>query len=83
MSFFIFRPELHDVTIISEDGKKISCHKCILTSRLDYFRSMFLADWIESQSNSELKMAIPSDLLEIIIDYLYTDNISSKCKFKI
>jgi len=26
-------------------------------------------------------MAIPSDLLEIIIDYLYTDNISSKCKF--
>ncbi|CAF4625775.1 unnamed protein product, partial [Rotaria sp. Silwood2] len=70
--------DLHDVTIISEDGKKISCHKCILTSRLDYFRSMFLADWMESQSNSELKMTIPSDLLEIIIDYLYTDNISNK-----
>jgi len=30
--------------------------------------------------NSELKMAIPGDLLEIIIDYLYTDNISPKCK---
>ncbi|CAF4094468.1 unnamed protein product [Rotaria sp. Silwood2] len=73
-----FRADLHDVTIISEDGKKISCHKCILTSRLDYFRSMFLADWMESQSNSELKMTIPSDLLEIIIDYLYTDNISNK-----
>ncbi|CAF0836080.1 unnamed protein product [Rotaria sordida] len=71
-------PDLHDVTIISEDGNKISCHKCILTSRLDYFRSMFLADWIESQSNSELKMPIPSDLLEIVIDYLYTDNISNK-----
>ncbi|CAF0741171.1 unnamed protein product [Adineta steineri] len=71
-------PDLHDVTIISEDGKKISCHKCILTSRLDYFRHMFFAGWIESQSNSELNMAIPSDLLEIIIDYLYTDNISSK-----
>ncbi|CAF2041005.1 unnamed protein product [Rotaria magnacalcarata] len=71
-------PELHDVTIIAEDGKKISCHKCILTSRLDYFRSMFLADWMESQSNCELKMAIPFDLLEIIIDYLYTDNISNK-----
>lgn len=26
-------------------------------------------------------MAIPADLLEIIIDYLYTDNISRKCKF--
>jgi hypothetical protein len=25
-------------------------------------------------------MALPSDLLEIIIDYLYTDNITSKCK---
>ncbi len=31
--------------------------------------------------SSELKMAIPSDLLEIIIDYLYTDTITSKCKF--
>ncbi|CAF0926643.1 unnamed protein product [Adineta ricciae] len=71
-------PDLHDVTIVSEDGKKISCHKCILTSRLDYFRSMFLADWIESQSNCELKMAIPADLLEIIIDYLYTDTIANK-----
>lgn len=26
-------------------------------------------------------MAIPGDLLEIIIDYLYTDNIPRKCKF--
>ena len=26
-------------------------------------------------------MAIPADLLEIIIDYLYTDNISSRCKW--
>ncbi|CAF1041283.1 unnamed protein product [Rotaria sp. Silwood1] len=70
--------DLHDVTIISEDGKKISCHKCILTCRLDYFRSMFLADWMESQNNSELKMALPSDLLEIVIDYLYTDTIYNK-----
>lgn len=30
--------------------------------------------------NSELKMAIPSDLLEIIIDYVYTDTIANKCK---
>lgn len=71
-------PNLYDVTIVSEDGKKISCHKCILTSRLEYFRSMFLANWMESQTNSELKMAIPGDLLEIIIDYLYTDNIPRK-----
>ena len=25
-------------------------------------------------------MAVPADLLEIIIDYLYTDNIPNKCK---
>ena len=26
-------------------------------------------------------MAIPADLLEIIIDYLYTDTIGNKCEF--
>lgn len=47
IELFPSRPDLYDVTIISEDGKIISGHKCILTSRLDYFRSMFLADWME------------------------------------
>jgi hypothetical protein len=48
------RPDLHDVNIISEDGKHLSCHKCILTSRLDYFRSMFLADWMEVRTKKLL-----------------------------
>ncbi|CAF0843865.1 unnamed protein product [Didymodactylos carnosus] len=71
-------PELYDVSIVAEDGNKLFCHKCILTSRMEYFHSMFLAGWMESQNNPELKMTIPSNLLEILIDYLYTDKLTDK-----
>uniref|UniRef100_A0A8C2SYE3 Inhibitor of Bruton tyrosine kinase n=1 Tax=Coturnix japonica TaxID=93934 RepID=A0A8C2SYE3_COTJA len=64
---------LCDVTLKSSDGKEFPCHKCVLCARLDYFHSMLSSSWIESSSCSALEMPIHSDILQIIVDYLYTD----------
>nr|XP_015211679.1 PREDICTED: inhibitor of Bruton tyrosine kinase [Lepisosteus oculatus] len=64
---------LCDVTLMSEDGKEFPCHKCVLSARLDYFRSMLGSSWIEGTSCAALDMPIQSDILQVIIDYIYTD----------
>ncbi|KAJ7396912.1 hypothetical protein BTVI_140193 [Pitangus sulphuratus] len=64
---------LCDVTLKSLDGKEFPCHKCVLCARLDYFHSMLSSSWIEATCCSALEMPIHSDVLQIIVDYLYTD----------
>lgn len=65
-------PHLHDICILSEDGAEIWCHKCILTARLEYFHSMLAYSWIETSTNAPLALSFPANILEILIDYLYT-----------
>ncbi|NWI20115.1 IBTK kinase, partial [Crypturellus soui] len=64
---------LCDVTLKSLDGKEFPCHKCVLCARLDYFHSMLSSSWIEASCRSALEMPIHSDILQIIVDYMYTD----------
>ncbi|XP_054249200.1 inhibitor of Bruton tyrosine kinase [Indicator indicator] len=64
---------LCDVTLKSLDGKEFPCHKCVLCARLDYFHSMLSSSWIEASCCSALEIPIHSDILQIIVDYLYTD----------
>ncbi|XP_003796779.1 inhibitor of Bruton tyrosine kinase isoform X2 [Otolemur garnettii] len=64
---------LCDVTMKSVDGKEFPCHKCVLCARLDYFHSMLSSSWIEASSCAALEMPIHSDILQVILDYLYTD----------
>nr|XP_005596865.2 inhibitor of Bruton tyrosine kinase isoform X3 [Equus caballus] len=64
---------LCDVTMKSVDGKEFPCHKCVLCARLEYFRSMLSSSWIEATSCAALEMPIHSDILKVILDYLYTD----------
>ncbi|XP_064025549.1 inhibitor of Bruton tyrosine kinase isoform X1 [Pogoniulus pusillus] len=64
---------LCDVTLKSLDGKEFPCHKCVLCARLDYFHSMLSSSWIEASCCSALEMPIHSDILQIVVDYLYTD----------
>ncbi|XP_037699224.1 inhibitor of Bruton tyrosine kinase isoform X2 [Choloepus didactylus] len=64
---------LCDVTMKSLDGKEFPCHKCVLCARLAYFRSMLSSSWIEASSCAALEMPIRSDTLQVILDYLYTD----------
>nr|DBA26453.1 TPA: hypothetical protein GDO54_010709 [Pyxicephalus adspersus] len=64
---------LCDVTMRSEDGKEFNCHKCVLCARLEYFRSMLGNPWIEASCCTALEMPVHSDVLQVIIDYIYTD----------
>ncbi|XP_076307674.1 LOW QUALITY PROTEIN: inhibitor of Bruton tyrosine kinase [Tachypleus tridentatus] len=66
-------PELYDVCLLSEDRVEFPCHRCVLVARLDYFRSMLGSGWIETNLTDSLPLPIPSKILEIIVDYLYTD----------
>ncbi|XP_055965774.1 inhibitor of Bruton tyrosine kinase isoform X2 [Sorex fumeus] len=64
---------LCDVTMKSVDGKEFPCHKCVLCARLEYFHSMLSSSWIEASSCAALEMPIHSDILKVVLDYLYTD----------
>ncbi|XP_027710579.1 inhibitor of Bruton tyrosine kinase isoform X3 [Vombatus ursinus] len=64
---------LCDVTMKSVDGKEFPCHRCVLCARLEYFHSMLSSSWIEASSCAALEMPIHSDVLQVILDYLYTD----------
>ncbi|KAE8603105.1 hypothetical protein XENTR_v10014218 [Xenopus tropicalis] len=64
---------LYDVMMKSEDGKEFHCHKCVLCARLEYFNSMLSSSWIEATCCSKLQMPIHSDVLQVILDYIYTD----------
>ncbi|XP_051577482.1 inhibitor of Bruton tyrosine kinase isoform X2 [Myxocyprinus asiaticus] len=64
---------LCDVTLRSEDGKEFPCHKCVLCARLEYFNSMLGNPWIEATSCTALDLPTTSDILQVILEYIYTD----------
>jgi hypothetical protein len=66
--------ELYDCQIDCNNEQIIKCHKCILVARSEFFRNMFLGSWLES-SMFNIKLPFDADLMQIIIDYLYSDEI--------
>ncbi|XP_033496610.2 inhibitor of Bruton tyrosine kinase [Epinephelus lanceolatus] len=64
---------LCDVTLKSEDGKEFPCHKSVLCARLEYFNSMLGNPWIEATSCTALEMPTSSEVLQVILEYIYTD----------
>ncbi|XP_031178617.1 inhibitor of Bruton tyrosine kinase [Sander lucioperca] len=64
---------LCDVTLKSEDGKEFPCHKSVLCARLEYFNSMLGNPWIEATSCTALEMPTSSEILQAILEYIYTD----------
>lgn len=65
--------ELWDVMIRSKTGDILGAHKCILAARSEYFRCMFGSSWIEATASKSLNMPLSTNLLSIILDYLYED----------
>jgi len=65
--------ELHDVVIECEDEKDLYAHKCILSSRSEYFESMFASGWMECSQEGTISLPLPSNLVEVVLDYLYKD----------
>ena len=65
---------ISDVIIVTEDNREFRAHKCILSARLEYFRSMFSMGWIESgQKVTQVKLPITGPLCQVLLDHLYTD----------
>uniref|UniRef100_A0A3Q3JX55 BTB domain-containing protein n=1 Tax=Monopterus albus TaxID=43700 RepID=A0A3Q3JX55_MONAL len=64
---------LCDVTLKSEDGQEFPCHKCVLCARLEYFNSMLGNPWIEATSCTALEIPVGSEILQVILEYIYTD----------
>ena len=65
-------PELQDVTIICDNEEEVLAHKCVLVSRSEYFFSMFSSSW--SESCCELTLPLEVNLVQTVLDYLYTDD---------
>ncbi|KAF8773228.1 Inhibitor of Bruton tyrosine kinase like protein [Argiope bruennichi] len=68
-------PNLYDVNLISSGGIAFGCHKCILAARLDYFHCMLGTCWAENFQLDSLTLEdTSSKVMEILIEYLYTDD---------
>lgn len=67
--------QLSDFDIII-NGRQIRAHKLVLSCRIPYFRSLF--NICPLQETSEMSKApINSEILEIILEWAYTNKISS------
>ncbi|XP_049821189.1 inhibitor of Bruton tyrosine kinase isoform X2 [Aethina tumida] len=67
-------PELCDVTIKCRDGKTLRAHRCILSSRLEYFANLFSMRW-DNSSKSEITLPFPKSTALALLEYIYTDTI--------
>lgn len=65
-------PDYRDVTLKFDNNQEISVHKCILVSRLEYFRMMFLHTWAEKNLISLHN--IPIEYFRPIINFSYTND---------
>ena len=66
--------DLHDCEIRCNNNETIKCHKTILVARCEYFQNMLLGCWVESNQQT-IELPFDVDLMQIIVDYLYTDDI--------
>lgn len=64
-------PELYDVTIKCADNAEIRAHRCVLSSRLEYFNLMFNSSWSESTKDVINLTTIPAEYMEPVISFLY------------
>ena len=74
---FAFQKRGHyiDVTLKTQDGDQIPCHKCVLASQSEFFDRLFSGGMKESQEDTILLPDVCMDVLKIIVEFLYT----SKC----
>lgn len=74
---FINNTKFSDVVLITENDEKIYSHKIIL-SRIPYFDSLFNSGMKETIENEITITFINSKIMLIILNYIYTGNISIK-----
>lgn len=64
-------PELYDVTIKCADNAEIKAHRCVLSTRLEYFNLMFNSSWSESTKDVINLSTVPFEYMEPVINFLY------------
>ena len=75
-SFSVFRNEeyLHDVTLVSDDHKKVAAHKLVLSACSEYFRDVFK----NQEDKSKLLICLDgtsSEDIKNIMDYIYNGEV--------
>eukprot|EP00117_Sycon_ciliatum_P029264 scpid13532/ scgid2313/ Inhibitor of Bruton tyrosine kinase len=68
--------DLSDVVLCAQDGVLFHAHKCVLALRSpDYFGHMLLGGWQESSQGARpISIHADSHALNILLDYLYEDD---------
>ncbi|KAI5105794.1 kelch-like protein 38 [Silurus meridionalis] len=79
MQLNILRKEhiLTDVVLVC-DGNEIPCHRNVLVSSSPYFHAMFCSNFRERQQARVDIQGVPYNVLDTIVDYVYTGAISIK-----
>lgn len=66
--------EYSDFSIIVED-KVYHCHKVILASRSEYFRSLLCGNFRESSSDVLKVPQLSSEVYELLLEFIYTNDV--------
>lgn len=68
-------PEYYDLTIETSDKCSIKVHKCVLLSKVEYFRCMLSGSWREMTAKNSIRLPFTKPLVEGLLDYIYTERI--------
>ena len=58
---------LHDVTLVSNEGREVRAHRVILAAQSDYFKGMF-----RNEKKERIDMNMTTETLRVIVKTLYT-----------
>ncbi|XP_050545465.1 uncharacterized protein LOC126907866 isoform X2 [Daktulosphaira vitifoliae] len=73
----MFLEEIGADTTIDVNGRRIRAHKCVLTSRCQYFAAMFSGGWVQSAGNVLYLKGYSYKTVHLTLRYIY----SGECNF--
>ncbi|XP_060850163.1 uncharacterized protein LOC132929090 [Rhopalosiphum padi] len=73
----MFIEEIGADTTIDVNGRRIKAHKCVLTSRCQYFAAMFSGGWVQSAGNVLYLKGFSYNTVHLTLRYIY----SGECDF--
>ncbi|XP_033637111.1 kelch-like protein 30 [Asterias rubens] len=63
---------LTDISLVTEDGQQIACHRVVLAASIPYFKAMFTSGMQETKSQQVRMQGIAGSTLRLIVNYCYT-----------
>jgi BTB/POZ domain len=68
-------PNVDVVTFCCKDGVNVTAHPAILSASSAYFKTYFDGPWAEAHPDGRWETEHTSELMNIMLDYLYTGNV--------